>query len=170
MRNNSGVTLLEILIAMSLLMLILFAGGGIYISGMNLSLDAQYSTQAYRNAQLVMMHIEKNVRDAASSFTIGDNGRALEFNSYNIDQPDFSQAPLVTREYTFNTNSKQITFTSGGDNITFNNINNCRFEKFRNDGVVLKVTIEATDNRGSNTYTLSQCIEARFTASPSVFN
>lgn len=170
MRNNSGVTLLEILMAMSLLMLILFAGGGIYISGMNLSLNAQYSTQAYRNAQLVMMHIEKNVRDAASSFTIGGNGGTLEFKTYNIDQPDFSHAPLVTRRYTFNTNSEQITFTSGGNSIAFNNIHDCRFEKFQNDGVVLRVTVEATDNRGSNTYKLSQCIEARFTASPSVFN
>lgn len=174
-KTCNGVTLLELLIAISLLTLIIFAGSGIYLSGMNISLDAQYSTQAHRNAQMVMMHIEKFVHNAASSFTINNNNnsgdKTLQFKSYNIDlaNPDFSSPPSMLIQYSFDADLHQITFNSGNNSMVFNHINDCSFETSANDGVVLKVIVKAEDNKGENVYTLTEHIEAGLTASPSMY-
>lgn len=171
MKNNNGVTLLELILAISMLTLILFAGSSIYLSGMNLSADARYSTQAHRNAQIVIMHIEKYVRDAASEFIISPDQKTLNFKTYNIDSPDFSHAPSIIIQYAFNPVNKQMIFTSGDDEVIFEHINDCLFNIGQNDGVVLEVTIWVDDNinSGKNIYRLNTHMEACVTASPAVY-
>lgn len=170
MKYNNGVTLIELLISMSLLTLIVFSGSSIYLSGMNMSVDAQYSAQANMNAQLVMMHFEKYVRVAATEFDI-PNDNTLIFKTYNINFPDFSNDPLVKVKYLFEDDS--ITFTSeekgNVETFVFKNIHDCKFETFANDGVVLKVTLETMDNNDTNISKLTSYIKAELTASPSVY-
>lgn len=168
MKNNSGVTLLEILIAISILTLVLFAGSGIYISGMNLSLNAQRMAQAYRNAQVAMMHIEKNVRDAGSNFDILDGGSTLRFDVY-------TGGPMIRREYRLEgTPLNRMRFTDSSrptEIVIFGHIANCNFDITPTDGVILNVRIDAFDNgnRAENIYVLDTSIEAEFTASPSMY-
>lgn len=162
MRTNSGLTLLEVLIAISLLVLVIFAGSGIYLSGMNLSADAQYSAQAHRNAQVVMMHIEKTVRQSASEFDIRDGGNRVIFNTYRSGQSD----------YVFSNETDLITYTPdishpGDHTVVFNHISNCTFNIIPHDGVVLNVMVEAFDNnnRAGNTCRLETSVEAAYSSS-----
>lgn len=197
MNNNRGVTLLELIIAISLLTLIIFAGSSIYLSGMNLSLGAQYATQAHRNAQLAMMHMQINVSNAASNFKITDDGRTVQFMAYSSNPPDFSKDPSRLMQYSYDADLKQIIFIrswtetqaitiveeggklvdvgygggGGGESIVFNHIIDCNFATFQNDGVVLKIRIVADDNSnsGENIYKLNSNIEAGLTSAPAVY-
>lgn len=166
MKGNRGVTLLEILLAISLLTLIIIAGGGICLSGMNLSVDAQYSAQAHRNAQIAMMHIEKNARKSASEFEIMDSGRTVTFNAYRS---------LMRSRYAFSDDLDSITYIPDILNptmntIVFNHISSCDFNITPGDGVILDVAIEAFDNnnRARNICRLETSVEAAYASSSRV--
>lgn len=167
--NKAGVTLIELLIAMSLTVVIMSAGGGFYLSFANMTNDAITSTQAQRNAHIALMHIENNIRNAASEFII--NGNILKYRRYA--GADIYSGPTIICEYEYNANLGQIVFRNPPNQIIVSNhIYGCSFSKYQDDGIVLQVEITARDNNDNpnSEYTLSTNIEAMNTASPSVFN
>lgn len=170
-KNNSGVTLLELLIAMFLIVLIIFTGSGIYLSGMNLSAAAQASAQAYRNAQVALMHMQKYIPNCATNFSISADKKTVAFKTYNIDSPNFSNGPTITVRYQFS--NKTITFTpdmSAPDNtLTFSCINNCTFEPVSGDTSMLKITIKGEDSDGENLYEIQTIVSAGLSSAPNVY-
>lgn len=161
MKTNNGLTLIEILIGMLVMTSIILAGSSIYLSGMNLSVDAQYSAQAHRNAQIVMMHIEKNAREAGSVFTVSTSPMSVTFNAYRSS---------IQSRYSFSGNT--ITYIPNtvipAVNTVFNHIQSCSFAPhIDTGGVVLDVTITALDNNDTssgNTCRLETSIEAAYSA------
>lgn len=178
--NNNGVTLLEILIAITLMVSVLFAGGGFYLSGINLSENLSNFCQANRHAQIALMHIE-NVRYAASEFDIA--GRDIDGDGINdaiLRYKIFADAsetePSIICEYSFRTNSGRIICTPDISTptdsvIVSEHIDDCVFRIMPTDGVVLHVEVTALDSNDNadNACTLSTDIEATQTASPSMF-
>lgn len=177
MKRSKGVTILELLIALSLLILILSLGGGIYLSGDSLARAMVNFSQAHRNAQLALMHIEKNVRNAASEFEIEllPNGVRLIYLSY-AGSADVYTTPTIISEYLFDSNLRQITYTPdisipGSFTLVSSHISNCSFNVVPTDGVVLEIEVTALDSNDSpeNSVTLSTQVQTALTASPSVF-
>ena len=176
LKNNSGVTLLELLIGISMMTMVIFAGSSMYLSGMSLSVDAQESAQAHRNAQILLMHIEKYVQDAATNFKVldaGNNvvtlGTKVVFKTYNAASPDFSNPPSISKQYTFNTTAKTVTYSSGSETIIFRHISGCTFEA---NELGLKINITALNNKDNNasSYELKSNISAGLTAYPNVYS
>lgn len=175
-KSSSGVTLLELLVAMSLLVLVIFAGSGIYLSGISLSVDAQSSAQAHRNAQIVLMHIEKYVVNCATEFSIKDGNKTLEFGIYNLSSPNFASPPIIKSQYKFDATSKTVTFTPdiftpNVNTMIFSHVNDCVFTGIAGDTLVLNVSIKADNNKndGKDIYELRSNISAGLTASPNVY-
>lgn len=177
MKKSTGFTILELLIALSLLILILSFGGGIYLSGDSLARAMVNFSQAHRNAQLALMHIEKNVRNAGSEFEIEllTNGVRLRYLRYG-GLTDIYTTPTIISEYLFDSTLGQIIYTpdiSTPDNSTLvsGHITNCSFDVVPTDGVVLEVEVTALDNNDNpeNSVTLSTQVQTALTASPSVF-
>lgn len=167
MTNNKAITLIELLIAISLLVLIIMAGTGIYLSGWNMFRDAQYISQAHRNALIPMMHITKQLQQGTSIIS-GTNTSPLIFNI------DFSNTPANLADdhriaYTFVSASNQITCNrtppsgSATPIFTANYITNCSFT-YNSTIPVVRININATDNNGGNTYSLSTSTELRYTS------
>lgn len=184
-KSNKGVTLVELMIAITIGMtLVMSTGSGIYLSGVNLIDSTVKSTQAYRNAQIVLMHIGKNVSEAGGRFNIVDNvdldddgvnDMVLHYRRYS-GSADIYQEPTLLSRYMYFSDGKWLEFTPDVDNfptdqVIFNHIADCNFSITPTDGVVLNVTIIALDNNDnpSSAYTLNTHIEATATASPAVF-
>ena len=62
MKNKSGLTLVELLIAILILAFLALAAGGIYLTGFKMFNEARFSAQAKRNAMIAMSHIEKKLK------------------------------------------------------------------------------------------------------------
>jgi type II secretory pathway pseudopilin PulG len=175
LKSNSGVTLLELLVAMSLMVLVIFAGSGVYLSGMNLSVDAQSSAQSHRNAQIVLMHIEKYVANCATGFSLLDSNKTLEFGVYNPSAPNFASSPIIKSQYKFDDSTKTVTFTPdmstpSVNTMIFSHVNDCVFTA-TGDSSVLKVSVKAENNKndGKDIYELQSNVSAGLTASPNVY-
>lgn len=173
MKINSGVTLLELLIAISLLTLVIFSASSIYLSSSNIYASASGWAKAQSNAQIPMMHIKKYSKDCASNFKImdngivSDNGNAVEFRVYgNVADPQ----PTITRRYEFTNGEIRYRWAVGvGEVVIGKNIRNCVFRIADADGYLLGVEITAEDNNGDNPYTLTSNISAGSASIPCVF-
>lgn len=146
---DTGITLLELLIAITLLALVMFAGSGIYLSGWNMFRDAQLRAQAARNALIPMMHIMEGIRQAASEcisepaatpdgvfrtlhFLAYDNGPWLNFRpppgggdggpaEILMTLTNFSRPPHNHRCYAFVRNVNEIRYYANIDNSNYMN-------------------------------------------------
>lgn len=176
MKSNKGVTLLELLIAISLLLLVIMGGSSIYLSGMNLSMGTQGYAQAQRNADIVLLHIDKYARHAASEFYIDKSGYKVRFLVY--DSNNLDSAPETISQYEFLTDQGQVIYTPDTSSpntftVISDHIVNCSFSVVHKetDGIVLYIEVTATDNKGdlNNSYTLRRTVEATLTASPGVY-
>lgn len=168
MKNNKGVTLLELLVAISLLTLIIFAGGGIYLSGWNMFRDAQYQAQAQQNAMVPMAHIVKKAKEGTMfsgtpsgtpgiypyfTLTIDDDGTPSDFT----DDDTINYALTGTQITCAQTPpSGTATTTTVGTHIS-----SCSFT-YGGTNPVADITITATDNQGNNPITLNSSIELRY--------
>lgn len=175
-RRADGVTLLELIIAMALTVLVMSAASGMYLSGNNIAKETINSAQAHRNAQIVLMHMQKNICGAATEFIIeenidldgidGKNDKALNFRQYGAD---IYGDPSVMCRYEFIKSSREIIFMHGVNaTIVGRHIEDCIFTK---DGVMLSLEIAALDNndKQSTEYTLNTWVEATGRASDAVF-
>lgn len=171
--TNKSITLIELLIAISLLTLILLAGSGIYLSGWQMFNNAQLIAQAQRNAMIPMAHMVKHLQ-MATSFS------RIEATSTTPLQLQFSintSGTTSTERYIFNrNNSNQIEYdvntSTGGEQtigrqIVFGTTNPTTFIVSPNR-ITVNITIIANDNRRTNPYTLSSTIEARYGATPPI--
>lgn len=164
-KSTIGITLLELIVASSLLTLIVLAGGGIYISGWNMFRDAQFTSQAHRNALLPMAHMVKHLQEAASEFNA--SGTSLDFMQYGTP-------PTITSRYFFDAGPNRIIYypdiTAPGL-IIGTNIQSCTFTERHSDtdGIIVVIDITATDSRGQNSYQLLSKVTARYTATPAIY-
>lgn len=178
MKKNTGITLIEIIVAISLLTLILLAGGGIYISGWNMFRDAQHTAQSQRNAVLPMTHMAKNLQDAISFTVPAPTPNILQFVVYSANPP----SPTITRRYIFQNNQivydPDTTDNNGNEQIIGTHIPSNQNPPptatspfaITHGGIVVTITITAEDNRdqGLNLHTISSTVEARYGATPPV--
>jgi prepilin-type N-terminal cleavage/methylation domain-containing protein len=160
--NNRGLTLLEIMIAISLIGLITAGTSGVFLSFSNIANGAVDSGSAQRNAQIAIMHIQKNASLAASGFDPIDSFKnKVGYKIFGGNNIYFE--PTLVRRYEFANN--QIRYYPD-DIIVVNHIQNCVFEVV--DNVMLSVTITALDrnNNPETAYTTSTLVSA--TAAPSL--
>ena len=175
-RRKDGVTLLELIIAMALSVLVMSAASAMYLSGNNIAKETINSAQAPRNAQIVLMHMQKNICNAATEFNIennidldgidGNNDKALNYRQYGADPYG---DPSVMCRYEFIKSSREIVFMHGANNtVVGRHIEDCIFTE---DGVMLSVGIAALDNNDNpaSAYTLNTWVEATGRASDAVF-
>lgn len=172
MNKNKAVTLIELLIAISLLTLILLAGTGIYLSGWNLFRNGQLIAQAQRNAVMPMMDITKNLQRGTS--LIGGTGAAIQTLSFTIDDnntpSDLTDDDTILYTYTTPTPpattgpiTRHTTPPSGPPTtITIaNNISACAFT-YSDTNPIVTINITATDNNSGNPYILNSTAELRY--------
>lgn len=178
--NNKSVTLLELLIAMSLLTLIVFAAGGIYLSGWGMFRDAQLMAQAQRNAMVPMAHMQKHLQQAASDFVNwpGFFGANILFCPVYTQVPEqFNSHPSNTAAYIYDLDgSDRIRYidTAENEHIIATHITACNFtvdhilqeDSGASSGTVVNITITATDNTGQHSYTLNSSVRGLLTAIP----
>lgn len=172
-KRNNGVTLLELLIAMTLIILVMSLGSGVFLSFNNIAEGTITSSQAQRNAQIALMHIQKNICNAAGSFVIDGNvsnnsGNSVEYRMYAPDASDIYLEPNIVCRYEFY--NGEIRFYPGNILVS-NHISNCIFRKVQTDGVVLHIEITAlnSNNDPNSAYTVDTRVEATAAASPAVF-
>lgn len=171
MRLTKGITLLELLIAISLGTLIVLASGAIYLWGWQMFRDAQYIAQAQRKAMVPMMHIVKELQQMAGifqpAFAIELPQEAppesiftlIHFLTYTTP-PNFSDGPTEHHIYAWDTDLHQILYDG---NIIGNHIANCDFTENQVHGrIIYTIEITATDNNDNNPYTLISNVEARY--------
>lgn len=171
MKNNKGVTLLELLIAMSLLTLVMSAGSSIYLSSTNIYTSAGEWAQAQRNAQIPMMHIKKYVKDCASNFEISNNNGTVEFmvfaNANDIEPTIRRRYELIngTIRYYSNYVDQDSLFSIIGQHIS-----SCTFS-VPGGGHALEVQITAMDNNDNieGSYALTSRIAAQSASIPAVY-
>lgn len=172
-KNNKGFTLLELLIAITLMLVVMSIGGGIYLGGANLASEMVDSSQAHRTAQLAFMHIQKNVRSAASNFSIDSSGESVIYRRYS-DTTETYTSPSITTRYEFDSSSGELRYYSAVPTtyeVVSSHIASCNFSVDITDGVVLSVEITALDNNNNpdTACTFSGQVETLYTASPAVF-
>ncbi len=170
MKGNSGVTILELVVAGAVTTVFIFFLSGVYFSALNLSMEVQAGSHADRNAQVVLMHMQKHVILAASHFKISKTAdtRRVAFMTYN--GYDFASGPTRKNEYVFDNNEQQLTYLL--DDVpqdVFNHVGHCYFQTSVNDGTVLQVQVVALDDNGGPSGELGAYIQAGLTASPSVY-
>jgi prepilin-type N-terminal cleavage/methylation domain-containing protein len=177
-RENKGVTLIELMIAISLLTLIMAMGSGIFLSANNMAEAMINAPQAQCNAQDAIMHIEKNVCKAASNFDIVNrNGnKILTYMTYR-NTIDIYSTPTVKSQYVFDSVARQLKYyydinlNPNAFAVVANHISDCTFTTDANVGVVLQVSVRAFDNANNtdSAYTVNTQVEAVNAASPAVF-
>lgn len=178
MKDNKGVTLLELLIAMSLLILVLFAGSGVYLSNASIYEDARQFSQAQRNAQIPIMHIKKYVKDCASNFRILNNDGMINAVGSTVEFMIFANAndiePIIRRRYELTDGMVRYYVNYADQNSPFSiigqHISNCTFSA-PGDGHVLEVQITGMDNNDNieGSYSLTSRIAAQAASSPAVY-
>lgn len=158
--KHKGITLLELIIAISLLVLVIFAGSGIYLSGWRLFRDAQFIAQAQRNAMLPMMHMVKRLK-RARVFSTGNLSLNFIANIYEFPSADMGR-------YEFDPINHQIIYQYGElPQVVWNHIAGFSYS-ISHGGIVATISITATDNNGNNPYTITSTVEARYGATPPV--
>ena len=171
MKNNIAFTLLELLMAMSLLVLVVMAGTCLFLNSTKMFQQASDSAKAQRNAQIVLMHMERYIKSSATVLKISNNSKTLAFKSYAVDSPDFSSNPIEEKKYEFvaNKDTGEIVFTSGEDTRVFGNIKDCSFEIPEDDWPLLKINIAAMNDRGTSAYCLSTQVGSEYSAAPGIY-
>ena len=182
MRNNSAMTLMELLIAITILAVIILSMGGIFLSGLRLSQDTQAMAQAQRNALLAMAHIKKQIsQSAASDFFV--TGQTLTFgviSPHQYDPSDPATNPNIV--YTFSPdpqNTLSYTVGTGTPILIATHIAGCIFtvSPGNHNECMVTANITGTDNNETKnpdgsfkyTYTLSADIGAPYSSIPAVF-
>jgi len=182
LRKNDGLSLLDLLAAMVITVIILGLASSLFLSGTTLSGEILESAQAYRNAQIVIMHLDKNTRNAASKFTIDDDtsliglgwAEYLEYGVYSspLTSGELISGPAITSRYEFVANSI-IYFPDKSDPSTYttvsSHINSCgfSFNATTGDNIVVEIKIETLDNNNNSdsAYTLVTMVQAAATDS-----
>lgn len=180
MKNNRSVTLIELIIAMSLLTLVILAGSGIYLSGWNIFRDAQAITQAQRNAMVPMAHIVKTMMQGAGfvqSMAVEPPEHpeySITFETYNTPQELFT-GPTLPNYFSFDPDTHQIIYSNtnmASPLIIGVHIHNCAFEPdFNHSETIVNITITARDNNNNpgSEYTTQSRVLQRYMQIPPIY-
>lgn len=168
-KKTNGITLIELLIAISLLALILLAGSGIYLSGWQMFRQAQLIAQAQRNAMIPMAHMVKNLQQATYIGSYSHTTTFIKFIMDDNNTPNI-QTDDDTVWYTFDNTAHTITYQvepyplpSVTTTTTIGtHIDSCSFTHVEEYNPLVIVSITATDNSGGNQYALTTTIESRY--------
>lgn len=139
MKNNRGLTLLELLVAINISTLVFFAGGGVYLSSINMSSGVIENAKTVNSLQIAIAHIKKNVSDCASDFQITMDGKKVEFLVYGE-----GNYPTIKRVYEL----RDDKLFYSGDAIIADNISGCSFGE-SGDRHNLIVNLSSTDKYGN---------------------
>lgn len=171
MKKYKGVTLIELIIAISLLSLIILSGSGIYLTGWNMLRDAQVITQAQNNAIVPMTHMVKNLRQAAKITGIGAETPYSEIEFIVITDITTDPPTTVTRRYKFTAGEIRYFPIYVEDlspyNVIGKHIMGCNFSGNLDESVTIK--IDAYDNNDDVNYMLKTDIEAPYTSIPTTY-
>ena len=159
-----GLTLMELLIAITILSVVCFVGSSVFLSGSKMHTDALELMQAQTNAQLALMHIRKNVTNTKTEFKISNNSKTVEY---------MLMGATAVSQYFYDEGKKIIKYLADRNDpskyfIVANNIASCTFDIQSGEGIVLHVDITSTDNSGKNNYNLESRIQANAAAMPPI--
>lgn len=175
MKRHNAITLLELLIAMSLLVLVIIAGSGICVSGLRMSRDTLSRAQSLRNAMAAMMHMAKNLQQCASEYMVMAGNTTMQFRRYGTP-PDFGALPNIRSQYSFDNFLNQIVYNPdvtvvGDEQIIGSHIQNCTFSEFHTatHGTIIEINLTAWDNNNQNPYNIISRVNARYTAVEPVY-
>jgi type II secretory pathway pseudopilin PulG len=168
--NNKGITLLEVIIAMTISILVMTFITGIYLSSASIMKDD--STNADRVAQIVSMHMTKNLRFAASNFAITKNSPekndvTLRFR-VNADPMDSAS---ITSSYVFDSSRNEILYYPSSGSAAILISRNISGVSFTPDlaGPGIQVNITASTGNGKSEFTAKTYIQPVNTAYPAVY-
>lgn len=164
-KSQISITLLELLIAITILTLLVLVGGGIYVSGWNMFREAQFLAQAHRNAVIPMAHMIKHLQGARNFSNTGTT--ILRFVEYT----NIANQATTTRRYLYNGTSNQIiydldTVNNSGNEQTIGTRITSGTQFTVNANLTATITINATDSRNQNPYTIRSRVEARAGGNP----
>lgn len=130
MKKNAGLTLIELLIAMTIAVGIIMFTGSVFLSANNLVGNMINYSKSHRTAQIAFMHIQKNIKDAAcmNIYTPSPTITDLYFNDYN----DVFAPTFFERKYTYDSASGEIKYYPDRNaaavfEIVADHISNCVF-------------------------------------------
>lgn len=151
--KKRGVSLIELIIAIAILTMVVFAAGGILLTGWKMFRGSKYDAQAQRNAMLPLIHIQKTINESIRAENDNNNNRLI-CDIYT----DITTLTTATVNYYYDGTNMHIVCDDGINNITrrFQNINSFTFQVGHsgtdNTGTVVDVEIVATDNDVQSTH------------------
>lgn len=162
MNINKGITLVELIIAISLLSLVTLTASGIYLSGWNMFRDAQYRCQSQRNAMIPIMRMVNDLQQAQRVEQAGGN---LQVTFYPIPGDWLTTA---SRQYQFDNIARQIKciYQNTSEEVIGSHIADMQFGISHNtgtSGIVTNIHINADDSRGlGDYYTIETAVECGY--------
>lgn len=184
-KNNNGITVLELLITLVITVPVILAASSMFLSTTNIIGSTIDSTQAHRNAQITLMHIQKYISNAAGAFTIVDS---IDLDSDYIndvsveylkcpDAANIYSSPTITSRYEYLSSTNELKYYDDYSNpgqyvIISQQVANCSFDITPTDEISINVIITFLDNNNNpdNSYTLDTWIHPTATGSPTVFS
>lgn len=176
-KSRRGFSIMELMVALITLMVALSLGSGVFMSSYKISGDSIDFTEAGRNAQTAVMHLEKNLCNAASNYAISA-GPVVRYRAYSAaTSAVLNNPPDIISEYAYDSANKQLRYC--GDTlgtppvfvIAATHISFCGFSTDALDSTAFLGEIRALDNSDTagSEYTISMQVRAKYTASPPVY-
>lgn len=185
MKANKGVSLLEVLVATTVLTMILLAAGAFFLSSLNICADTQDYSTVQRNAQIIVMHMEKYISQSVTDFAENESStiKTLEFKIYNTTASGFlDNAPSYKCIYLYDIDEEILVFNVADENNGNAPVGDMHYEftgKIKevdyswalNDGVLVNIEITAAGNNGDDEIIckVTTAIEARLASSPAFY-
>jgi len=163
MSKDKGVTIIELIIAISLLSLVALTASGIYLSGWNMFRDTQYRSQSQRNAVVPLMHMVRTLKRAVRVVQSGAN---LQFTVYTGAESG-NWAPAI-EQYQFDNSARQIKYIdkNGDEKIIGSHIADMQFSishDSNTSGIITDIYINADDSRDQGDfYTVETAVSCAY--------
>lgn len=142
-KNDKGITILELMVAMTIFVVVLTLSVGAFISLIRLQGQTETMTDTQQNGRVAIEQVVRLLRQAETVEIIGDDGDDLQtiiFNENTCFKVD--EGALKKYDYVDSECKKELTLTSTGVSITKFN-----FQRFKGIPPTLKInlTVESND-------------------------
>ena len=161
MNKDNGITIIELIIAISLLSLAALTAGGIYLSGWNMFREAQYRSQSQRNAMVPLMHMIRNLKRAVR---VEQSGSNLQYTVY----PVTGNWTTAVEQYQFDNSARLIKYINndGDEQIIGSHIVDAQFSISHDSstgGIITSIYINADDSRDQGDfYTIETAVSSAY--------
>jgi hypothetical protein len=161
-----GLSLLELMIAMSLSTFVMLGSSSVYMSCKGLGKNAGYNSQAEVNAMLAIKHIKKYASQAITRFTVSDDGSTVTFVSIETKN-DISSNVGLSRKYEFSKPALKFYKDANKSDFEYvsNCVNSCVFDDHQRNILDIKLTTTANES-ANNVYEISTKINALYSSFP----